>query len=205
MKIIFVRHGETNENAKHCYLGHSNPPLNDHGREQIRQFTKQLFQDLFYKKTPSLYSSDLERAQESARIIGSRLKLSPTPIFSLRELNFGDWECLTYQHIFDQNPELLTAWIDDPFSEAPPNGETLTQLGLRFDGWFEQLLHQTAQDETIIIVCHGGPIRWFLSKWHLGDRLQFWKVEGLKHGTGISVDYDQQTQAFTNLKPIRGN
>jgi alpha-ribazole phosphatase len=199
MKLIFVRHGETNENAGHCYLGHTDSPLNEAGRKQIGLIAEQFLQKRFDKKTTSLFSSDLVRAQESARIIGNGLKLTPTPEFALRELNFGDWECLTYEQIKEREPLALTNWIDDPFSEAPPNGETLAELGARFDAWLEQVLLLHAQDETLIIVCHGGPIRWFSSKWLEGDEAKYWQVEGVKHGTALAVDFDKQTREFTRI------
>ncbi|MGJ7919215.1 histidine phosphatase family protein [Neobacillus sp. LXY-4] len=201
MRIVFVRHGETNENAAHCYLGHSDPPLNDHGGKQIIDSSLQLLQDDTNEKFTSIYCSDLRRAQETAQIIGDFLNLIPVPTFSLRELNFGDWEGLTYEEILGQNPVELNAWITDPYTVAPPKGETLAILGARFDKWFNQVLDQIDTNERIIIVSHGGPIRWFCSKWLLGDEKQFWIVEGVKHGAGLEVQYDKHTGEFTRITP----
>lgn len=201
MRIIFVRHGETDENAAGAYLGHYDAPLNEHGRQQIYHLSKKLNGE-FQEEISSLYSSDLSRAQETAQIIGSSLKLIHAPIFALRELNFGDWECLTYELIKAQDLPLLSSWIENPFEVAPPRGETLTQLGTRFDAWFEQILLQTKQDEAIIIVSHGGPIRWFCCKWLEVDTKKYWQVEGLKHGTGLAVDYDKRTNKFTRIHSI---
>ncbi len=199
MKLIFVRHGETNENAAHCYLGHTDSPLNDAGRRQIGLIAEQFLQKRFDIKRTLLFSSDLLRAQESAQIIGNCLKLSPTPDFALRELNFGDWECLTYDQIMERESVALTRWIDDPFNEAPPNGESLAELGARFDAWLEQILSLRGQEDVLIIVCHGGPIRWFSSKWLEGDTAKYWQVEGVKHGAGLAVEYDKRTREFTRI------
>lgn len=203
MRIIFVRHGETDENAARCYLGHSDPPLNDHGRKQIMDLSLQLLQDDTNEKITSIYCSDLGRAQETAQMIADLLNLIPVPTFSLRELNFGDWEGLTYEEILAQNPVELNVWITDPFTVAPPNGETLAILGARFDKWVKQVLALTGANDRIIIVSHGGPIRWFCSKWLLGDEKQFWTVEGVKHGAGLEVQYDKQTGEFTRIIPIK--
>lgn len=199
MKLIFVRHGETNENVARCYLGHTDSPLNDEGRRQIGLIAEQFLQKRFDIKRTLLFSSDLLRAQESAQLIGKSLKLTPTPEFALRELNFGDWECLTYDQIMERESVALTKWIDDPFSVAPPNGETLAELGVRFDAWLEQILLLRAQEDVLIIVCHGGPIRWFSSKWLEGDAAKYWQVEGVKHGNSLAVEYDKRTREFTRI------
>lgn len=199
MQIVFVRHGETDENAAQTYLGHTDASLNDHGRDQIERLTPQLVGEW-----DTFYSSDLKRCRETASIIAKNLNLKQTPTLvpALRELNFGAWECRTYEQIMADDHVQVTAWIDNPFEMAPPNGETLVQLGVRFDEWFEQLLQQAHLDEKIMIVCHGGPIRWFKSKWLLGDPKQFWYIDGIKHGHGLLVHYDKNGKQFTEVKYI---
>lgn len=93
-------------------------------------------------------------------------------------------------------------WIQDPFTVAPPNGETLQQLGKRFDDWLDHQLLNINQNKTIIMVSHGGPIRWFLSKWVKGDAKEFWHVEGVGHGKGIIVDFNEQKKMFTLLNKL---
>jgi alpha-ribazole phosphatase len=203
MKIIFVRHGQTDENAAGRYLGHSNPSLNDTGRQQIDHFTK-IFPKCFSDKITSFYCSDLKRTRETAKLIEESLKLEqPTFVSALREIQFGDWELMTYEEIMEADLALATAWIDNPYELAPPNGETLMELGDRFDDWFEKLLMKSNQQDNILIVCHGGPIRWFRSKWLLGDSQQFWNLEGIKHGTGIVVEYEKETKEFMSIGPIK--
>ncbi|XJZ28678.1 histidine phosphatase family protein [Bacillota bacterium Lsc_1132] len=199
MKIVLVRHGETNENASRCYLGHYDADLNEKGRQQLRLLTENL-----KAVTPitSIYSSDLSRALESAQIIGKEFQLTPIPVFPLRELNFGDWECKTYESILAKEHERLEKWLQDPCSIAPPNGETLLELGKRMDHWLNHSFPNMEQNETIIIVSHGGPIRWFLSKWVKGDPKEFWNVEGVGHGKGVIVDFNEQTRMFTLLNKL---
>ena len=201
MKIILVRHGETDENVAHRYLGHTDAKLNENGREQLRFFTKKL-KEIEPQTITSIYSSDLSRALESAHIIGEAFQLIPISEFSLRELNFGDWECKTYDDLFSQENERLQEWIQDPLCVAPPNGETLTQLGKRIDDWVEQRISNKVPNETIMMVSHGGPIRWFLSKWVKGDLNDFWQVDGAKHGNGLIVEFNEQTELFTLISTI---
>lgn len=198
MNIMFVRHGETNENASHCYLGHYDAKLNEKGLQQVRLLAEKM-NSITEKKMTSIYSSDLSRAMETAQIIGNELQLIPVPIFSLRELHFGDWECMTYDAILEKEKEKLDKWIQNPYVFAPPNGETLLELGNRFDEWFKQMITKVEPNNTVIIVSHGGPIRWFLSKWIKGDINKFWNVKGVEHGKGIMIEFNEQTGIFTIL------
>ncbi|MFP3123252.1 histidine phosphatase family protein [Ectobacillus funiculus] len=184
MKIIFARHGETDENAARCYLGHFDARLNETGRQQIHRLAEHVRQ-MYGKDITRIYCSDLSRTRESAEIIGSYLQLQPVSIHALRELHFGDWECETYDSIRER--ELLTEWIQNPFQIAPPHGETLQQLGNRVDTWLSHILLHEKEDETILVMSHGGPIRWVLAKWILGDRQEFWNAEGVKHGSGLVI------------------
>ncbi|MFX3623862.1 MAG: histidine phosphatase family protein [Ectobacillus sp.] len=201
MKIILVRHGETDVNAAGCYLGHFDAKLNPKGQEQIRQLTKKL-KGIVTEGITRLYASDLSRAVESAQIIGEALRLTPTLVSALRELHFGDWECKTYEAIVAQEQELLERWIQNPFQISPPNGETLQQLGKRVDDWLWHILSHAYPDESIIIVSHGGPIRWFCSKWLRDNEQEFWNVKGIPHGKGGMVEFDPQTRIFTAMNQI---
>lgn len=198
MKLIFIRHGQTDENAAHCYLGHYDASLNETGREQLIELATQLKHSILTNGI--LYSSDLSRTMESAQIIGSALQLEPIPVFALRELDFGDWDCKTYETITEKEAERFEKWIYNPFEMNPPNGETLHQLGIRFDRWLNETLLHTY--ETIIVVSHGGPIRWFLSKWIQQDKNEFWNVKGIKLGKGIVAEFDTQTRTFQSVHDI---
>ncbi|MEH7119558.1 histidine phosphatase family protein [Neobacillus vireti] len=196
MRLIVVRHGETNDNAARRYLGHFDAPLNQQGRQQLKVLSEML------KRTEpqpisAIYSSDLARAVESAQIIGNEFQLRPIAIFALRELHFGDFDCKTYEEIRQEDPERLEKWIQDPYLVAPPNGETLSQLGKRMDNWLETILSAEQPTGTIMIVSHGGPIRWFLSKWVKGDLNDFWNVKGLGHGKAVIFEWNEQTRKFT--------
>lgn len=184
MKIIFARHGETDENAARCYLGHFDARLNEKGRQQIHRLAEHI-RKMYGEEITRIYCSDLSRTRESAEIIGSYLQMQPVSISALRELHFGDWECETYDSIRER--ALLEKWIQNPFQIAPPHGETLEQLGSRVDTWLSRVLPHGSEAETILVISHGGPIRWVLAKWILRDPQEFWNAEGVKHGSGLVI------------------
>lgn len=186
MRLILIRHGQTDENKEKRYLGHFDSPLNNTGKQQIESLVERL---KLLKVKGACYSSDLLRAVETSEIICNAYSLELMVNPDLRELHFGDWDCHTYDELNEKYTYSLNQWISNPFLYAPPNGETLTQLGSRVDRWVEEIIF-SKDGEDCLIVSHGGPIRWILSKWLFQDEQQFWNVQNIHHGEGIILDVD---------------
>jgi broad specificity phosphatase PhoE len=183
VRLIWIRHGETNGNAAKRYIGHLDEPLNRRGQAQVRRLIKRLSE----YPIDALYSSDLKRCLETARICLSVWGDAPwvkTP--ALRECSFGKWEGLTYREIEAQAPDLLEKWLDDPFRFAPPQGESLTDLDRRLSRWLEGI-ERTETGQTLAICSHGGPIRWFLAKQVEMDWTRFWHLV-VPHGGAWIVE-----------------
>lgn len=182
MKWIWIRHGETDLNRLGCYLGHLDVPLNDRGNEQIDRLL-----DGFFDVT-RIFSSDLMRCKQTAKILAGSKEIYYTS--ALRELNFGVWEGKRYEEIMQTDADRTVSWYQDPFAISPPLGETLQQLGSRVDGWLVDVRSWLLDDDVILVISHGGPIRWVLSRWLLGDARRFWDVQAVAHGGGFVVDWD---------------
>ncbi|WP_400161949.1 histidine phosphatase family protein [Brevibacillus sp. TJ4] len=189
MKLIWVRHGETRENRQRRYLGHSDPPLSDEGIAQVSRLAERLYAAI--DQPQAVYTSDLQRCRQTAEAIARRWSLPPQEVPALRELSFGDWELLTYDELMQKDAVRAQHWYDDPYTRKPPNGESLQELGARVDAWLGSLLEQSRDSEqTIVLVSHGGVIRWFEAAWLRQDRDSYWQVEGLKHGDAMLVALD---------------
>jgi broad specificity phosphatase PhoE len=89
--LLLVRHGETDWNAEGRLQGHTDRPLNEHGRRQA----KDLAERLAGEGADAIYTSDLVRAKETAEIVGERLGLTVVVDPDLREKDWGTWEGLT--------------------------------------------------------------------------------------------------------------
>jgi alpha-ribazole phosphatase/probable phosphoglycerate mutase len=166
--LYLVRHGETDWNAQGCYLGHRDIPLNARGCQQAEALARRLQGIVF----DSVYTSDLIRAFETATILQPTHK--PVPLLWLRELNFGDFEGLTYQGIAEQYPKQVSEWQSN-ISQAPPRGESLAQLADRVMQFIEHLAIYR-QEQHLLIVSHGGPLRVLLSLL-LGHPLEkYWQL-----------------------------
>ena len=151
MNLLLIRHGQTNWNLEQRFQGQSDIPLNETGRRQAQALAERLAAETF----DAVYSSDLQRATETAKIIcASQIHSDPR----LREVNFGDWEGLTYDEIKVKYPETLAAWESDIFKNAPPSGETLEQLAIRVQSMLDEL-REKHEDQNILIVAHGGVLQ----------------------------------------------
>jgi|JFJP01.1.fsa_nt_gi alpha-ribazole phosphatase len=151
MKLLLIRHGQTDWNLAQRFQGQSDIPLNEMGRKQAQALAERLSAEKF----DAVYASDLQRATETAKIICAS-QIYPDP--RLREVNFGDWEGLTYDEIKAKHPEPLAAWENDIFKSAPPNGETLEVLAVRVQSILDEL-RAKHQDQSILIVAHGGVLQ----------------------------------------------
>ena len=169
-RLILIRHGETDYNLQNRYCGFSNPCLNDKGISQSRSLAMRLSD----YKIDRVYSSDLKRALQSAKIIFKNYHIEEMADF--REMNFGIFEGLKYEEIIKKYPEIYQEWIDNPMCTRVPEGEGLKELTRRVIEQVDRIISQY-KDKTIAIVTHGGPIRKILCT-SLGYGMDmFWQIE----------------------------
>jgi 2,3-bisphosphoglycerate-dependent phosphoglycerate mutase len=81
--LWLIRHGQTDWNLEGRYQGQCDAPLNAAGRAQAEALASRLTGQSF----AALYSSDLQRARETAEIIGAQLGLFSQCEVRLREIN----------------------------------------------------------------------------------------------------------------------
>ena len=151
MRLILVRHGQTEWNAGGRYQGQSNVALSDTGRKQAR-FLAERFP---VRQLDAIYTSDLDRAKETAECVGKRLGLTVCPEKAFRELSFGDWEGLTYQEISLRWPEEAEKLFTAPDELVIPHGETFRDLQKRALDKIYSLYEQHI-DQTVAVFAHGA-------------------------------------------------
>jgi len=147
--ILLARHGETDWNVERRVQGHSDTPLNDTGRGQARA----LAEELAGEPIDAVYSSDLARAHETARIVAAGRGLDVTAIRDLRERNFGTWEGLTDEEIYVRHPHAR-----DRSWQEWGDAETRDEMADRVLGALHRIA-ETHPDQRVLVVSHGGPLR----------------------------------------------
>lgn len=154
MRLLLVRHGETDWNTTLRYQGHLAISLNERGRNQSLRAAEALAKE----GASALYASDVVRAWETAVIIGQLLGLDPQPLPGLREVDVGLWEGLTPDELYARYPEHMAEIERDPANTVRLGGESYAQMQLRVVAAIEEL-RVRHQGETVIVATHGGPIR----------------------------------------------
>jgi len=153
-RIIAVRHGETAWNVDARIQGQLDIQLNETGRWQARR----VGQALSGEQLSAIYSSDLERAHETARAIGEAAGIDVVPHPGLRERRFGMFEGKTFDEIQQNWPEHALNWRKRiPEWEPPEGGESLLQLRERVNRTVHDLASRHS-GELIAVVAHGGVL-----------------------------------------------
>lgn len=149
LELWLVRHGETLWNEEGRVQGQSDPPLSALGRVQAEKLASRLA----YTPFSAVYSSDLERTVETARLALPDACVNTD--VRLRELHFGAWEGRLWQEVSVDDPDALTVWYLDPYKNVPTGGESYAALSERVRAWLTRL----PRTGRVIAFTHGGPIR----------------------------------------------
>ncbi|WP_051261193.1 HEAT repeat domain-containing protein [Desulfovibrio inopinatus] len=155
--ICLLRHGEIEKPAQGIYIGQTDFPLSERGREQAQHWA-QFFTAAF--RPQHIIASDLHRTMETAQIIASQLSVQIDSEPRFREISLGDWEGVSMRHIKKTQFEAWSARGDRPDTFRPPGGESFNDVANRVFPLFNALSVQSAlQNETVVIVTHAGVIR----------------------------------------------
>lgn len=174
MKIYLVRHGQTDWNKAQKIQGRHNISLNVCGREMAEQAAEKLKDVVF----DAAFSSPLNRAQETARIIlGDQQELLKTED-RLAEIAFGVEEGWESPKIKADPSDPVHNFFCDPANYLPPEGaETFESVYCRTGSFMEDLKSREHEFETVLLVAHAVVNRTILNPIAgiaLGD---FWKIK----------------------------
>ena len=150
-EIYLVRHGETDWNSAGRFQGHANIPLNERGKMQAQEAYEKLRNIDF----DLIYSSDLERAAETAQIINANRDIPIQYDVRLRERNAGELAGLTLSEMSKiKGIELtISKYISDDILEGI---EPLSQLISRVSEFIEQIMNN--EFNKCLIIGHGGSL-----------------------------------------------
>ena len=150
MRILLLRHAETEWNRERRYQGWRDSPLSPTGREQAESAARLLAAS----PLAAVWSSPLARARETAALIAAPHKLPVREADAFKEMAFGDWEGLTRDEVRERFPDAHRAWAETPHEAAWPGAETLGVVRARALAGLEAL-RETHQGQTICLVSHG--------------------------------------------------
>lgn len=154
-KIFLIRHGQTDWNLTDKIQGHTDIPLNIMGKMQAQKVAQFL-----QRKTSSLaalYSSDLQRAHQTAKEISKVFSLEIILTTDLREGNFGKAEGLTKQEFHDLYGPYNHLALPEALEAEPRD-----QVVARVTSYLHKIV-QKHKGQDIAVVTHGGALRSLLT------------------------------------------
>jgi len=170
MKLILIRHCETNESLQNIVHGQMDFGLSLNGKKQANNLSKNLKHEII----DLICCSDLSRAIETALIVKQRypnVKLISSP--ALRERNYG-----IYQG---------KKWIDVENNISRDNIESDEKLKERVLNFIHTLWLEH-NSETVVIITHSGPIKILL---RANDENSNIDRNKMAHGSIHVIQYDK--------------
>jgi broad specificity phosphatase PhoE len=153
-RLYLVRHGSTLSTAEDRFSGSEDVELSEDGKEQARLLGERLASEPIAQVFCSPFRRTLVTAQHVAKPHG----LAPRGDDALREIHHGHWEGLARKDVEKRFPGEFEAWEADPFTYAPPGGESGVRVMARALPAIRAIVESHA-GETVVVVSHKATIR----------------------------------------------
>ncbi|MBI3362485.1 MAG: histidine phosphatase family protein [Chloroflexi bacterium] len=155
LRLLLIRHGETDWSRERRFCGRSDPPLNERGIQQAEVLAERLRGE----NLAAGYTSPSRRSRQTADTLRVAAQLGVTFIerVELREQDFGEWEGRLPEEIARQAPALWSAWQSGQVPE-PHGGELLAAVAERAQHWVSEVARSCAGG-TVAAVAHGGVLQ----------------------------------------------
>lgn len=191
--LYLIRHGHINTGSEKRYIGSTNLPLDELGKEQVKALSRFLLSE----HLDAIYSSPLVRCIQTTDAICRYHGLSYTLLDDLREIHMGDWENKTIASIKETYPKAYEERGINIEYFTPPHGENFAMLSKRVIKAFNHIEQTNAKH--IAIVAHAGVNRVLLSHL-LGRRLNdLFSIEQ-PYGSITPLHYDSDTKLWNKGK-----
>lgn len=197
IKVNIIRHGKTEYNERHCYIGITDGDLSCNGRNELME---KKGKDI-YPSCQKLFTSPMKRAIQSVEIMYP--DMDSIPVNQLKEMDFGSFEGKNYENLKDNI--FYRKWIDEsrgaskeelketygelenPDMHGIVLPEAMTSYYDRVLSGFKEILLMAKDCEEISIVAHGGTIMAIASALSGDDYYSF--MFGCGEGIKAEVEY----------------
>jgi len=152
-RLIILRHGETVWNAEGKFQGQMDSPLTPLGIEQSNALAARLSHYQF----TALYSSDLGRARQTAKLIAQKTGHEIRFDARLRERNLGSFQGFTRSQSEHAFPAEFARFTSSDMDYVPPEGESFNQSAARIMACLEELARAHA-GQQIVLISHGAVL-----------------------------------------------
>lgn len=154
MKLIFIRHGQTDWNIQGRIQGSYDSELNDTGIKQAMNLSEKLL-SLNYKFS-KIYSSPQKRALKTAEILSKSSNIDYVSVNDLQEMNMGKWEGLSWKEVEENYPNEYREWHLNRRYTKTPDGESYEDMLQRVLKSIDKIIDENNED--VVIVSHSAVI-----------------------------------------------
>lgn len=162
MKILLVRHGETDWNVQKKIQGKTDIPLNEAGVRQAEELAEKL--EGWERPIIGIYTSRLKRAAKTAEIIAKKLQMDYEETDGFEEIDLGLWEGASWAKAAADFPEEYKIWHDNRRYTRSPEGESYQDLLERFLPALQRIVRDKQYEEgDIVVVTHSADIMTIMS------------------------------------------
>ncbi len=157
MRLILIRHGETQSNVDHLLdTAHPGAPLTDNGLQQALD----LAESIAHEHIDALFVSTLTRAQQTAAPLAQKRRIPASIIDGVHEIAAGveemnsDWSGYV---------GMLNSWSPDNLDARLEDGESAREFMARFDAAVAAI--EAEGHRSVAVVSHGAALRvWALAQ-----------------------------------------
>ena len=151
MKLLVIRHGESEADLLDVHEGRADFALTERGHKQAEAMANYVVDNYNISK---IYASTLTRAKQTAQHLSDKTGINIIFDENLMEFNNGLLAGLPRAVVREKYPEVP----DLPIDKAVYGQESQTQFRQRAENALSRILSEATQDETIAVVSHGGMI-----------------------------------------------
>lgn len=172
MKLIFIRHGQTDWNLQGKIQGSYDSNLNEAGINQAMKLSEVLL-NLNYSFS-RIYTSPQKRALQTAKILSEYSNIDYFAIDDLKEINMGEWEGLSWKEVEENYPVEYREWYLNRRYTKTPNGESYEDMLERVLKAINKIISENTDD--VVIVSHSAIImglQCYVTNTQFNDMLKF--------------------------------
>jgi probable phosphoglycerate mutase len=171
-RIVLVRHGHVEGIDPPRFRGRTELPLTEVGRRQAELTGRRV---AAHWRPAAIYSSPMRRCLETAQPLAEATGLTPQPIPSLHDLDYGDWQWKTFEEARGIDEGLFTQWFVTPHLVRFPGGDSLQDLVLRTADAVRTVV-AAHPDETVVLVGHDSVNRALLLQMLDQPLSSYWRL-----------------------------
>jgi broad specificity phosphatase PhoE len=150
-RVIVLRHGETEHNAKGMWQGQLDTTLSQLGHAQARAAAEALVA----LRPTRVVASDLHRAARTGEDVAAACGIPLTLDERFREIHVGEWAGLTAREVRERYPEDQDRLISGVDFARGGHGESVADVADRVRAALHDLLAAAGPDECVVIATHG--------------------------------------------------